>query len=226
MGNLRAPHHLFANLPDALARQMFASATPVRLAPEQTLFVAGDPGDGCYCVDEGLLKVTVIAPSGAERILAILGAGAVVGELAVIDGRPRSATVMALRESQLGHISRAAFEGFAQRHPEVYRHVTTVLAHRLRDANAAVAATSFLPLKGRVARALLALAEAFGKDVGAGRMLIRQKLTQSDVAAMAGIARENASRILTEWTRAKIVSRLSGYYCLDDRAALEKEAEL
>jgi len=70
------------------------------------------------------------------------------------------------------------------------------------------------------------LAEAFGQDVGKGRILIRQKVSQSDVAAMAGIARENVSRILNDWMRAKLVSRLAGYYCLENRAALESEAEM
>jgi CRP-like cAMP-binding protein len=101
-----------------------------------------------------------------------------------------------------------------------------MLVQRLRDTNNVVVATSFLSLKGRVAQALLSLAEAFGNDVGSGRILIRQKVTQSDLAAMAGIARENVSRILNDWMRAKLVSRLAGYYCLENRAALESEAEM
>ena len=102
----------------------------------------------------------------------------------------------------------------------------SLLAARLRDTDAVVAAGSFLPLKGRVARALLDLSEAFGQDVGGGRVLIRQKITQSDVAAMAGIARENVSRILNDWIRDKLVSRLSGYYCLENKARLERETAL
>ena len=89
-----------------------------------------------------------------------------------------------------------------------------------------VAAGSFLPLKGRVARALLDLAEAFGQDVGQGRILIRQKVSQSDVAAMAGIARENVSRILNDWIRDKLVSRLSGHYCLENKDKLKRESAL
>ena len=97
---------------------------------------------------------------------------------------------------------------------------------RLRDTNNVVAAMSFLTLKGRVAQALLSLADAFGNDVGAGRILIRQKVTQSDLAAMAGIARENVSRILNDWMRNKLLSRLAGYYCVENRSALEREAEM
>jgi CRP-like cAMP-binding protein len=131
-----------------------------------------------------------------------------------------------VRDSELSFISRAAFEAFAEQHPEIYKHLVTLLASRLRDTDGVLAAESFLPLKGRVARALLDLAEAFGQDVGQNRILIRQKVSQSDVAAMAGIARENASRILNDWIRSKLVSRLSGYYCLENKARLERESAL
>lgn len=226
MAKAPAPDNLLSALPADLAAALFRSARPHKLKADQTLFVAGDPGDGCYRVEQGLLKVSVVSPSGGERILAILGTGALVGELAIIDERPRSASVTAARDSELSFISRAAFEAVARDNPDVYRHIVNLLVRRLRDTNAVVAAMSFLSLKGRVAQALLSLTEAFGNDVGQGRILVKQKVTQADLAAMAGIARENVSRILNEWMREKYLSRLAGYYCLENRAALEREAEM
>jgi CRP-like cAMP-binding protein len=205
---------------------LFASAKPVRVAADEVLFLAGDKGDGCYRIEEGLLKVTMVSRAGNERILAFFGPGAIVGELSIIDGLPRSASVVAVRNSVLGFISRAAFDAFAQQHPELYKSLVTLLATRLRETDLVIAAGSFLPLKGRVATTLLELAENFGQDVGAGRIVIRQKIGQSDLAAMAGIARENVSRILNDWKRRKLVSRLSGYYCLENKAQLQTEAEL
>jgi CRP/FNR family cyclic AMP-dependent transcriptional regulator len=222
----RPPTNLFTGLPDPLLRELFASARSVRLNADQMLFLAGDPGDGCYLIEQGLLKVTIVSPTGGERILAILGPGAVVGELSMIDGAPRSSSVAAVRESDLRFISRGDFQTFAERHPEVSKHIMAMLAKRLRDTNMVIAAASFLSLKGRVARALINLADAFGQDVGQGRILIRQKMSQNDLAAMAGIARENVSRILNDWKRLKLISRISAYYCLEQRAALEREAEL
>jgi CRP/FNR family cyclic AMP-dependent transcriptional regulator len=180
----------------------------------------------CYLIDEGLLKVTMVSAAGGERILAILGAGSIVGELSIIDGAPRSTSVGAVRESALRFVSRDHFHAFVDRNPEAYRHIMSVLAKRLRDTNSVVVAASFLTLKGRVARALINLADAFGHDVGGGRIVIRQKVSQSDLAAMTGIARENVSRILNDWKRAKFVTRVSAYYCLENRAAIEREAEL
>jgi CRP/FNR family transcriptional regulator, cyclic AMP receptor protein len=216
---------LLAALPTEWSQSLFAKARPVSLKADQTLFMVGDEGDGCYRVEEGLLKASIAAPGGGERILAILGPGSVVGELSMIDGGPRSASVTALRDSKLSFVGRSAFEAFGQSRPDLYRHVATLLSRRLRDTDDALVATNFLSLKGRLARALLSLAEAFGRDIGQGRILIRQKVSQSDLAAMAGIARENVSRVLNDWTSRSLVRRLAGYYCLDDRNALQREAE-
>ena len=86
------PESLLAALPAELSHSLFAKARPVSLAASQTLFVAGDEGDGCYRIEEGLLKASIAAATGGERILAILGPGSVVGELSMIDGGPRSAS--------------------------------------------------------------------------------------------------------------------------------------
>jgi CRP/FNR family transcriptional regulator, cyclic AMP receptor protein len=217
------PEDVLAVLPAELSRGLFEKAPITRLAADQMLFLAGDAGDACYRVEEGLLKASVFATGGGERILAIFGPGSLVGELSMIDGRARSASVAALRPSRLSLVSRAAFEAFARSNPELCRHLVMLLARRLRETNAALAAASFLPLEGRVARVLLSLATAFGDDIGGGRILIRHRITQGDLAGMAGLARENASRILKDWTDRSLVSRRAGYYYLEDKAAIERE---
>jgi CRP/FNR family transcriptional regulator, cyclic AMP receptor protein len=226
MGSTPENTRLLSGLPGRLSTDLFTNAKRVRLAASGALFLAGETAGGCYRVEDGLLKIAMVSRSGTERILAFLGRGAIVGELSMIDGRPRSTSVVAVRKSTLSFLSRAAFEVFAQKHPEVYQSLVTLLATRLRETDAVVAAGSFLSLRGRVARTLLELAENFGQDVGSGRIVIRQKIGQSDLAAMAGIARETLSRILNDWKRRKVVSRLSGYYCLEKKARLQHEAEL
>jgi CRP-like cAMP-binding protein len=223
------PDHprLLSGLLTRLSRELFARAELVRLRAGRVLFRAGDPGNGCYRVEDGLLKVTMFWSSGAERILAFVGRGAIVGELSIIDGLPRSASVVAVRDAALSFLSKAAFEAFAEKHPELYKSLLIrLLAKRLRERDKTVAATSFLTLKGRMARTLLELAEHFGQRVGPGRIVIRQKITQTDLAAMAGIARENVTRILNDWERRKLMSRPSGYYCLEDKKQLERQLKL
>jgi len=217
---------LLSGLPAPLSMELFARAKPVRLAAGETLFRAGASDDGCYRIEDGLLKVTMVSGSGAERILAFLGRGAIVGELSVIDGLPRSATVVAVRNSAMSCLSRAEFEAFADKHPAIYKSLVVLLANRLRETDTVVAAGSFLSLKGRVARTMLELAEHFGQEVGPGRIVIRQKIGQNDLAAMAGIARENVTRVLNDWQRHKVVSRLSGYYCLENLPQLRNQVKL
>src|SRR4051794_41026518 len=99
--SLSPPTDLVSALPSAFAEALIAAARPVNLTPDQVLFLAGDPGDGCYRIEEGLVKVGLVSPNGGERILAVLGKGALLGELAILDGQPRSATVTALRPTRL-----------------------------------------------------------------------------------------------------------------------------
>jgi CRP/FNR family transcriptional regulator, cyclic AMP receptor protein len=225
MGLVRETSQLLSRLPAHLATDLFASATRVKLAENQVLFLAGDPGDSCYRVEDGLLKVTMVSRSGIERILSLISRGGIVGELAILDGLPRSASVVAVRDTVLSRLSRAEFDAFAEEHPELYKSLITLLTQRLRETNMAVAAVSFLSLQGRVALTLLELADHFGRNVGSDRIVVQHKIGQSDLAAMTGIARENLSRILKDWERRKIVSRLSGYYCLENKSKLEREVQ-
>jgi CRP-like cAMP-binding protein len=221
-GNLR----LLSELPADLPRKLFANANRMRLAAGKVLFREGATEDGCYRVEDGLLKVTMVSSSGAERILAFLGRSDIVGELSIVDGQPRSATVVAVRDAVVSILSRAEFEAFADKHPEVYKSLIRLLAQRLRETDRVVAAGSFLSLKGRVAQTMLELADHFGQEVGPGRIVIHQKILQNDLAAMAGIARENLTRVLNDWQRHKVLSRLSGYYCLENKTQLEQQAKL
>jgi CRP/FNR family transcriptional regulator, cyclic AMP receptor protein len=217
---------LLSELPADLPTKLFANANQVRLAAGKILFRTGVPGDGCYRVEDGLLKVTMVLRAGSERILAFLGPGAIVGELSILDGLPRSATVVAVRDAVVSFLSCAEFEAFADKYPEVYKSLIRVLAERLRETDTVVAAGSFLSLKGRVAQTMLELAGHFGQEVATGRVVIRQRIGQNDLAAMAGIARESLTRVLNDWQRHKVLSRLSGYYCLEDKTQLEHQAKL
>lgn len=112
---------LLTGLPEHLSASLFSSAQPVKLAADEVLFLSGDAGDGCDRVEDGLLKVTMVSRGGNERILAFLGTGAIVGELSIIDGLPRSTSVVAVRAATLSFLSRNTFEAFANKHPEIYK---------------------------------------------------------------------------------------------------------
>jgi CRP-like cAMP-binding protein len=214
---------LFSALPKHLSTLLFADAKSIHLPLDQALFLTDDPGDGCYRIEKGLLKVTMVSPSGTERILAILAPGDIVGELAVLDGLPRSASVFALRTSEVSFVSRTKFYECADKHPELYRHLLMVLASRLRDTNDVIAAENFLPLRGRVALALIELAQHFGETLEDGRIIIRESVGESDLAAMAGIARDSVDGILADWKERKLITQVAGYYCIENKSALQNE---
>jgi CRP/FNR family transcriptional regulator len=217
--------NLLSRLPAEISSTLFADATRIRLAADRVLFFAGDAGDGCYRLEQGLLKVVVSSPKGYERSIAILGPGSIVGELSVLDGLPRSASIVAIRDCLLQFVSRDAFERCTKEHPEVYRYLTTLLALRLREADEELAATSFMTVKGRLARAFLDLAEHIGHEDDAGIVTFSQKISQSDLAGMAGVARENVSRTLAEWKRRKIIRLSARRYCLTNVKALKREVD-
>jgi CRP/FNR family transcriptional regulator, cyclic AMP receptor protein len=140
----------------------------------------------------------------------------------MIDGLPRSATVQALTDSRLTFVARSIFLESLSDYPEMYAHLVTILVERLRQANEEVAAASFLSLKARVARALLQFARYLGEPTATpGQVLIRHRIRQDDLAALANVARETASRILSEWRRCKIIDQSSASV----KERLEREAE-
>jgi CRP/FNR family transcriptional regulator, cyclic AMP receptor protein len=216
---------ILPTLPGALSSLLFASAAPHYVRADEALFRVGNAGDGCYRLEKGLLKILVTSPEGEELIISFIKPGEMVGELAVIDGLPRSATAVAVKDCELSFISRDVFKTATETRPELFRCLVNALAARLRETNETLAAASFMNAQARVARALLELTQLLGEDAGEGRIIICHPIRQSDLAAMAGIARENVSRILSDWKRRMIVTRLAQQYCINDPTALKRELE-
>lgn len=217
-------HHLLGRLPRDVSFKLLAGKRTLRLREGMTLFERGDIGDGCYWLLQGVVAVTVASASGDERILALLGPNAIIGELAMLDGLPRSASVRALRDCELAFVSRVAFTELLHRHPELYEGIVTTLAARLRQSDEDMAASSFLTVRARVARALLQFARYLGEDAGSGRVQIRYRVTQNDLAAMAGVARESVSRTLGVWRRRNVLEGAGGRGFLVHRERLEEVA--
>jgi len=207
-----------------LLSPLFAQGSITHHGANRLLFAAGDAADGCYRIETGLVKVLVTSPTGDSRILAMLGHGSIVGELSLIDGLPRSGSVMTIQDSTFRFVSRAAFLDFCQENPGIQQELVKVLATRLRETNNALAAATFLSAKGRIARALLELARHVGEQVN-GAAIIPDKINQGDLADLAGVARENVSRAMSEWSKRKLITRSPGSLKINDVAALTSEME-
>ena len=220
----REPGRRSAAGPSPEAKGRLADIAPiVRVPAGRVIFREGDAAGGCYLLVSGAVKITLAAGNERETLLAILGAGDVVGEMALLDGQPRSATVTALKACELRYISAAAFDRLACEDADLSRQLLRAMAGRLRQRNEAFVVQQ-MPMRTRLARALLHLAQRFGEDLPDGRVLIRQKVSQTELGQMIGAARENVNRQLTEWCRDRRVDRISGYYCIADLPVFEQLA--
>lgn len=197
----------------------------ITLDPNGVLFREGDDADGFYAVESGGLKATRLSPDGNEQLISLFSDGEVIGEMAIFDDFPRSATITALKKTTVIFCSRDAFFGFADDNPVIYRHMLSVMAGRLRATNDSLAARDFLALPGQLAQAMIRLADGFGREMVSGAVRIEYKLTQSELGAMIGASRENVSRVLNQWKRAGLISRVDGYYHIDKRDDLLEVTE-
>lgn len=209
-------------LTPAIWQGLLSHARAVTVEARAVLFMTGDPGQGCYVVESGALKATVVSASGREHMFAVFGPGSIVGEMSLFDDERRSATVEAIRRSKLMYISADTFFNYADRNPGLYRLVLAVMAHRLRGTNDDVMAQGSSNVASRVARAMLSLADSLGEASG-NSIRISEKVSQLDISAMAGVARENASRVINQWIRSGVVSRRDGHYSIENRDILSDQ---
>ena len=150
-----------------------------------------------------------------------LGPGSVVGELAILDNLPRSATVTAVGDSDLTELKRAALMTYLRQHSDVYPDLIAILVGRLRKADEELAADNFLTPQARIARAVLSLVDQMGEKVGPDLYSLSYAMSQNDIGAMAGVARESVSRALSDRSRRGIVSRAPGRKLSVNRSKLE-----
>src|SRR5690242_17346628 len=217
-------HSLLHEFPQHIVTELLRDARPMVLSKGDVLFTRGDADDSCYLVRRGVIKVSIASSSGEQRILTLHGRGAIVGELAMIDGLPRAVTAQAISDCQLAAITRAAFMACMAKHPEMGQALITILVGRLRRAGEEAAWAGLLPAKARVARALLRVASVLGQPAGPGRMSIDRSVTHADIAAMAGVSREVASRAIGSWKRSGAMSGDPHSSFIVDVRALQGEA--
>jgi CRP/FNR family cyclic AMP-dependent transcriptional regulator len=152
----------------------------------------GDRTDSLYIILEGRVKAFVADTDGKEVVLSTQGAGEYFGEM-VLDEGPRSASVMTLEPSRFLVVPKADFKEFLLKNPVFGVRVIEKLIHRVRALTENVKSLALMDVYGRVARLLLELAREEG-----GKLVIREKLTQQDIASRVGASREMISKILKD----------------------------
>ena len=194
----RAP--LFASLDDEAFAALTKEITEVDLSRGATLFHEGDPGDQLYFIVSGKMKLGRTASDGRENLVAVMGPGEIFGEMALFDPSPRSTSATAVSETRLAGLKHENLRKVIQRSPEVSAQLLQALARRLRRTNENLADLVFSDVPGRVAKALLDLADRFGRPATDG-ILVAHELTQEELAQLVGASRETVNKALAEFVQ-------------------------
>lgn len=215
---------LFAGL-TATALDELASASRVRRYPAgQILWSEGDPGDALLVLEEGQLRISRLGADGQEVVLAVYEPPAALGELALLDGAPRDATVVAQRAVAVRLIPRQALLGLLRREPAVVEGLLKTLAGMVRAANARHARTVGLDVPGRLAAWLLDRAGSVGTPGANGAVVVPLDRSQGELAAELGTTRSTLNRALKEFEDLGLLAVDAERIVLRRPAALEPYA--
>ncbi|WP_363320394.1 Crp/Fnr family transcriptional regulator [Roseinatronobacter sp.] len=184
---------LFSGLDDRIVESIAACCVRVHAKAGHMLFSQGDQPDGLYLIAEGHVRVWLGDAEGNELTLALLGGGDAVGEMALIDGQPRSASASIIGPGQLLYLDAPDFSRLQKQEPAISRHLVKLLAERLRGSNEALIEAAFLPLRSRLCRKLLDLAQSHAKATPTG-MVFDRAFSQEEMARMLGVSREAVNR--------------------------------
>jgi CRP-like cAMP-binding protein len=188
---------LFRGLPDARIDELANLATVLPYKAGDTVFVAGESGTSLYVVWDGEVEVLINGPNKTQIVLALAGPGATVGELSLLDGGLRSATVVATKESELLALTRSAFLSLLEDEAVVHA-IIIALSNRLRDTNTLLAELAILVPPARFARALLELAERDGRETPDGTLIARD-VTVAYLAARTALYKSTVEKLLQDY---------------------------
>lgn len=219
-----AAHFLFRHLREDELTALLARARIEQFKANAVIFRQGTPGQGLVAVLAGLVKITSQSPAGKEIVLSVISPGEVFGEMALLDGKPRSADATSITACQLLVIDRRDFVPFLEARPGVCMRMLAILCERLRATSGQVQDLLFLDLRAHLAKTLLRLAEAHGRPIEAGRE-ISLKLSQRELGNLVGASRESINKQLGEWQAANLVAIKTGRVIIRDPAALARECE-
>ena len=200
------------------AREALASALQYSdYTRGENVFTEGEQGDSLFIVLTGKVKVGRRAADGRENMLSVMGPSDMFGELSLFDPGPRTATATVLTDAKLASLAHAALWPWINDRPVIAEQLLRVLARRLRRTNDALADLIFTDVPGRVAKALLELAERFGTQEGEG-VRVHHDLTQEELAQLVGASRETVNKALADFAH-------RGWIRLEGKSVLISDSE-
>jgi CRP-like cAMP-binding protein len=223
-GRLFTECNLFRGL-SKIERLALASRSQVReYTAGETIFLMGSSGNSMMAVLRGAVKISIPSADGKEIILAILQQGEVFGEIALLDGKERTADAKAMSACKLAILERQEVLKYFERNPQAWPKLVEILCERLRQTDQQFAEVALLQLPARLAKALLRFV-----DVQAASQLEGSKgeveLSQRELGNIVGATRESVNKCLHDWQRLGIIRIEENVIVIANRAALEKLTE-
>ena len=210
---------LFARLADSELDMILAQATVARHAEGAQIFAKGDPGNSMMAVLKGRVLISAPSPDGRQVVLTAMREGDVFGEIALLDGKERTADVTAVTDCELLVVPRRSLLALIERRPELAIDLLVVLCERLRRTNEQVEDLAFLDLQARIAKVLIRLAEENGGETPRGKPAA-VKISQRALGELVGGSRESVNKHLQDWKRSGIIAIEKGAIMIQDLDSL------
>jgi CRP/FNR family transcriptional regulator, cyclic AMP receptor protein len=217
-------HALFAQLTSGEIDQLLAHARVAHYRHGDVIFHKASPGTGMMAVLAGQVRISAPSPDGREIVLNMINPGEIFGEIALLDGKDRTADAVAQTDCELLVIERRSFIPFLISNPEIALRLLAVLCDRLRRTTEQVEDMLFRDLPSRLAKKLLSLAATSGTRSERG-VRIATRLSQRELGAMVGMSRESVNKQLRQWQVEGIIASEEGCILLADERKLRSLAE-
>lgn len=214
-----AGHALFGGLPAQDIDMLAGHARRTVYRKGAVIFARGDEGRSLMAIRSGTVRISTMTVDGKEAVLNMLRAGQVFGEIALLDGKPRTADATAASDCELIVLDRAEFVPLLRDNPDLALRIISLLCARMRRTSEQIEDVMFLPLEARLAKALLRLAAEQGGGATARAQLV--SVTQRDLGQMIGMSRESTNKQLSAWQREGWVRLVKGGVEILSPGALE-----
>ncbi len=223
MDDVLARAGLFQGVAPEAAEALAGSLSYGDYSRGEAVFTEGEQGDTLFIVLTGKVKIGRRAADGRENMLSVMGPSDMFGELSLFDPGPRTATATVITEARLASLAHTSLRPWIKDRPEIAEQLLRVLARRLRRTNDALADLIFTDVPGRVAKALLELAQRFGTPEGDG-VRVHHDLTQEELAQLVGASRETVNKALADFAARGWMRVDSRAVTLLDRERLARRA--
>jgi CRP-like cAMP-binding protein len=205
--------------------QVIDAAIERRVPRGTVIFTKGDAGTSMMAVLAGRVRVSSVSSEGKEVMLNVIGPGEIFGEIALLDGKSRSADATALEDTTLLVVERRNFLPFIMHNEGLVERLFIVLCDRLRRTSTALEELALFDLPARLARLLLKLSQDYGRPASNGGVRIDLKLSQRDLATLVAASRESVNKQLRAWRETGSVDQVGGYVVLLKPQALRQLVE-